>query len=69
MQTTRRLRLAILAAACLLLLAQGVGTALLLQRSHQAALGVAQDTANRACRTSSPGWSATAGSTSPPRRG
>jgi hypothetical protein len=47
MQTTRRLRLAVIAAAVLILLAQGVATALLLQRSHDAALAAADDTASR----------------------
>ncbi|WP_270934945.1 ATP-binding protein [Falsiroseomonas oryzae] len=50
MQTTRRLRLATLAAAVLILAAQGVVTALLLHRSHATALHAAQDTANRVSR-------------------
>jgi signal transduction histidine kinase/CheY-like chemotaxis protein len=47
MQTTRRLRLAVVAAACLILLAQGIATALLLNRSQEASLSAAYDTAER----------------------
>ncbi len=47
MQTTRRLRLAVVAAAILLLVVQGVATALLLNRSHENALTQAHETAMR----------------------
>lgn len=50
MQTARRLRLAVLAAVILLLLAQVVATALLLERSREAALTAATDTADRVSR-------------------
>ncbi|MGK7863336.1 ATP-binding protein [Falsiroseomonas sp. E2-1-a4] len=50
MQTARRLRLAVLAAVILLLLAQVVATAMLLERSREAALAAATDTADRVSR-------------------
>ena len=50
MQTARRLRLAVLAAVILLLLAQVVATAMLLERSKEAALTAATDTADRVGR-------------------
>ncbi|MBU8537522.1 ATP-binding protein [Falsiroseomonas tokyonensis] len=50
MQTARRLRLAVLAAVVLLLLAQAVATAMLLERSREAALRAAADTADRISR-------------------
>jgi hypothetical protein len=46
----KRLRLAVLAAAVLLLLAQAVATGLLLERSREAALAAARDTATRVSR-------------------
>jgi signal transduction histidine kinase/CheY-like chemotaxis protein len=50
MQTTRRLRLAVVAAACLILLAQGIVATLLMNRSHDATLVAAHDTTNRISR-------------------
>ena len=50
MQTARRLRLAVFGAAFAILLAQVVTTALLLERSRDAALTAANDTANRVSR-------------------
>ncbi len=50
MQTARRLRLAVLGAVFAILLAQVVATALLLERSRDAALTAASDTANRVSR-------------------
>jgi signal transduction histidine kinase/CheY-like chemotaxis protein/HPt (histidine-containing phosphotransfer) domain-containing protein len=50
MQNARRLRLAVLAAVILLLLAQVVATAMLLERSRRAALNNAADTADRVGR-------------------
>lgn len=50
MQTARRLRLAVFGAAFAILLAQVVTTALLLERSRDAALTAATDTANRVSR-------------------
>ncbi|NGM20265.1 response regulator [Roseomonas stagni] len=50
MQTARRLRLAVLGAVFAILLAQVVATALLLERSRDAALTAASDTANRVAR-------------------
>jgi signal transduction histidine kinase/CheY-like chemotaxis protein len=50
MSTARRLRFAVLAAAILLLLAQVVATAMLLDRSRGAALTAATDTADRVGR-------------------
>jgi signal transduction histidine kinase/CheY-like chemotaxis protein len=47
LQTTRRLRLALVAAAITLLLMQGVATALLVSRAREAALLSALDTVNR----------------------
>jgi signal transduction histidine kinase/CheY-like chemotaxis protein len=46
----KRLRLAVLAAAVILLLAQAVATGLLLERSREAALTAARDTATRVSR-------------------
>jgi signal transduction histidine kinase/DNA-binding NarL/FixJ family response regulator len=51
MLTTQFLRHAVIAAAVTLLLLQGLATALLLHRTHEAALQSAQDTANRISRT------------------
>jgi signal transduction histidine kinase/CheY-like chemotaxis protein/HPt (histidine-containing phosphotransfer) domain-containing protein len=51
MQTTRRLRLALVAAAITLLLMQGVATALLVSRAREAALLSALDTVNRIGRS------------------
>ncbi|SFL03464.1 response regulator [Falsiroseomonas stagni] len=50
MQTARRLRLAVLGAVFAILLAQVVATALLMERSRDAALTAASDTANRVSR-------------------
>ena len=50
MPTTRRLRLAILAAALVVLLAQSIGAGLLIERARDASLASAQDTANRISR-------------------
>jgi signal transduction histidine kinase/DNA-binding NarL/FixJ family response regulator len=50
MPTTRRLRLAVVAAACLVLVAQGVATSLLLDRSYEATVAAAHDTAGRISR-------------------
>jgi signal transduction histidine kinase/CheY-like chemotaxis protein/HPt (histidine-containing phosphotransfer) domain-containing protein len=50
MQTARRLRLAVLGAVFAILLAQVVATALLMERSRDAALTAASDTANRVAR-------------------
>jgi signal transduction histidine kinase/CheY-like chemotaxis protein/HPt (histidine-containing phosphotransfer) domain-containing protein len=50
MQNARRLRLAVLAAAIAILWAQAVATGLLLERSREAALAAAHDTASRVSR-------------------
>jgi signal transduction histidine kinase/DNA-binding NarL/FixJ family response regulator/HPt (histidine-containing phosphotransfer) domain-containing protein len=50
MSNPRLLRLAVIGAAFALLLAQGVATALLLERARDAALAAAQDTVNRISR-------------------
>lgn len=50
MQNARRLRLAVLGAVVAILVAQGVATALLLERAREAALAAARDTANRVSR-------------------
>jgi signal transduction histidine kinase/CheY-like chemotaxis protein len=50
MQNARRLRLAVIAAAILLLLAQAVATGLLLTRARETALNSARDTASRVSR-------------------
>jgi signal transduction histidine kinase/DNA-binding NarL/FixJ family response regulator len=50
MQNSRRLRLAVIAAAIAILIAQGVATALLLSRARDAALMAATDTVDRISR-------------------
>jgi signal transduction histidine kinase/DNA-binding NarL/FixJ family response regulator len=50
MQTTRRLRLAVLAAVALVLLAQGVVTMLFLARTEEAVMETTRDTTNRVSR-------------------
>jgi signal transduction histidine kinase/CheY-like chemotaxis protein len=50
MGNARRLRLAVFAAAVIILAAQAVATMLLLERARDAALAAAQDTANRVSR-------------------
>jgi signal transduction histidine kinase/CheY-like chemotaxis protein len=50
MHNARLLRLAVFAAAIAILLAQGIGTALLLERAREAALSAAQDTVDRVGR-------------------